>query len=92
MRRKYAGKPCCLAMTAAITIAPMAFGFQEVRVSAQAAIETAKQHSGGKVLSNEFDEMEDGTLVYRIKVLTQNGVVKTLFINAKDGSVIESPK
>jgi len=47
----------------------------------QAAAERAAEMTGGKVLSAEPDSV-DGKRVYRVKVLTPDGHVKTVVIEA----------
>lgn len=44
----------------------------------------ARQRSGGRVLSSDADE-EDGRPVYRVKVLTPEGRVRVLVIEANGG-------
>lgn len=41
----------------------------------------------GKILEIEL-EKEDGYIIYEIEILASNGVVKELYINAKNGKLI----
>ena len=48
----------------------------------------AQQHVPGDVLEVEL-EREDGVLIYEIKVLTGNGRVRELEIDARSGTVVK---
>lgn len=57
-------------------------------ISLKKALEVAQSSTPGKVLSNELTD-KDGTQVYRVKILTQQSVIKTLFIDATKGELIK---
>ncbi|ALQ52594.1 PepSY domain-containing protein [Nitrosomonas ureae] len=55
-------------------------------ISEQKAIIIAQQHFKGRVLAiNQIGH------TYRIKILSDQGAVQTILINARDGSVIVAP-
>jgi uncharacterized membrane protein YkoI len=69
-------------------------------ITIKSALETAQAHTPGKVVAQEMaDELvsEEGSLegsetlqpVYRIKILSQQGVMKTLLVHRQTGRVIE---
>ena len=67
-------------------------------VAINVALEAAHAHTPGKVVANEkADELvsmspeEPKTLqpVYRIKILSQQGVMKTVFVHRHTGQVLE---
>ncbi len=57
-------------------------------ISLKKALEVAQASTPGKVLSNELTD-KDGTPAYRVKILTQQSVIKTLFIDATKGELIK---
>lgn len=56
-------------------------------ISLDEAVRRAKQQHKGKVLSAETIRV-DGRKVYRIKILTKNGRVKRIKIDARTGQII----
>ncbi|MEH6448053.1 MAG: hypothetical protein V7765_05245 [Oleispira sp.] len=69
-------------------------------IAVNLALETAQVHTPGKVVAHEkADERvsDDGTAkssktlqpVYRIKILSQQGVMKTLLVHRQTGLVVE---
>ena len=56
-------------------------------ISMDEAVKRARQQHKGKVLSAETIRV-DGRKVYRIKILTKNGRVKRVKIDARTGQVI----
>ena len=56
-------------------------------VSRDEAATTAQQSSGGRVLAVEKTEL-DGRAVWRVKVLTPQGAVKLILIDAASGRQI----
>ncbi len=52
-------------------------------ITEQKAIAIAQQHFKGRVLAINHDDN-----IYRIKILSNQGTVHTILINATDGSVI----
>lgn len=65
----------------------------ENEVAINIALETAQAHTPGKVITHEKAHVmaTDNTQqpVYRIKILNDQGVMKTLLVNRKTGLVIE---
>ena len=56
-------------------------------VSRDDAASTAQQASGGRVLSVEKTE-RDGRAVWRVKVLTPQGAVKVILVDAASGRTL----
>ena len=56
-----------------------------VGITEQKAIAIAQQHFKGRVLAINHDDN-----IYRIKILSNQGTVHTILINATDGSVIST--
>ena len=56
-------------------------------VSRDDAASTAQQSSGGRVLSVEITE-RDGRPVWRVKVLTPQGAVKVILVDAASGRTL----
>ena len=54
------------------------------QVSRDAAAATARQASGGRVLSVDLSE-QDGRAVWRVKVLTPQGEVRVLLLDVATG-------
>ena len=54
-------------------------------ITKQKAIAIAQQHFKGRVLAINHDDN-----IYRIKILSNQGTVHTILINARDGSVIST--
>jgi len=66
----------------------------EVDVAINVVLETAKSHTPGKVVAYEKAEEylgEEGAEilqpVYRVKILSEQGVMKTLFVHRQTGQV-----
>ena len=57
-------------------------------ISLKKALEVAQSTTPGKVLSNELTD-KDGLQAYRVKILTDKSVIKTLFIDATKGELIK---
>mgnify|MGYP000496748877 CR=1 FL=1 len=57
-------------------------------ISLKKALEVAQSATPGKVLSNELTD-KGGVQAYRVKILTKQSVVKTLFIDASKGELIK---
>ena len=57
-------------------------------ISLKKALEVAQAAAPGKVLSNELTD-KDGAPAYRVKILTDKSVIKTLFIDATKGELIK---
>lgn len=57
-------------------------------ISLKKALEVAQDNTPGKVLSNELTD-KDGVQAYRVKILSQQSVIKTLFIDATKGELIK---
>ena len=55
-------------------------------MSLDRAVSVAKRSTGGRVLSAETSEQR-GRLVYRIKVLTPEGQVRYIYVDADSGEV-----
>lgn len=53
-------------------------------ISRDAAAATARQATGGRVLSVDRSE-QNGRTVWRVKVLTPQGIVKVLLLDAETG-------
>lgn len=71
-------------MTSLIT-QTMASSHSPVGITEQKAITVAQQHFKGRVLAiNHSDN------IYRIKILSDQGTVHTILINAIDGTVISA--
>ena len=83
--------PSTLLIAALLVMPPAGFALEaqplllaqadEEDAARQAAAERAAEMTGGKVLSAESDSV-DGKPVYRVKVLTPDGHVKTVVIEA----------
>ncbi len=71
-----------------ISLHAMAFGPQ-VNISPSEALTAAQKEVPGKLLSNEMAE-EGEELVYRIKILTAQGVVKTVNVRTRDGGIVKA--
>jgi uncharacterized membrane protein YkoI len=56
-------------------------------VSVKQAISTVKGHVAGKILSNDLAK-KGSVPAYRIKVLTDKGVVKIIFVDAETGKIL----
>ncbi|MBY0482930.1 PepSY domain-containing protein [Nitrosomonas sp.] len=54
-------------------------------ITEQKAIAIAQQHFKGRVLAINHDDN-----IYRIKILSNQGTIHTILINARDGSVIST--
>jgi uncharacterized membrane protein YkoI len=60
----------------------------EPAISSSDAALRAQQHAGGKVMNVRQFQNEDRTL-YGVKVLQENGRMKTINVDANDGSIVE---
>ncbi|MCE7914372.1 MAG: peptidase [Nitrosomonas sp. PRO4] len=54
-----------------------------VTITEQKAISIAQQHIKGRVLAINYDDN-----IFRIKILTQQGVIQIILINGLDGTVV----
>ena len=50
-------------------------------------LENVRKSYPGKILDVEL-EKKDKNIVYEIEILTENGIVKELYINARNGTLI----
>lgn len=57
-------------------------------IEVRTAIALATRHVAGEVLKVEL-EREDGRFVYEVKVLSEDGHVREVELDAQDGSLIE---
>mgnify|MGYP000116360268 CR=1 FL=1 len=57
-------------------------------ISLKKALEVAQNATPGKVLSNELTD-KGGVQAYRVKILTKQSVIKTVFIDASKGELIK---
>lgn len=57
-------------------------------VTGEQAADLARRATGGRVLSVKR-VVRDGRTLYRVKVLTQGGVVRSVFVDAQTGEVAE---
>lgn len=92
-----------LMATLSITFSAIAFSSESIidaDVTINLALEAAQAHTAGKVVAQEkADELvrEKGTAegseslqpVYRIKILSKQGIMKTLLVHRKTGLVLE---
>jgi len=72
--------------TAAVPDKPQ--GLSRSSISLRRALEIAIQQVPGEVLKVEL-EREEGRAVYEIKILAQNGRVRKVSLDARDGDVVE---
>lgn len=61
---------------------------EESTISPKQALDVVQADTAGKILSNELKDKQ-GTPAYRIKVLTDQGVVKILFVDANTGKILQ---
>ena len=61
-------------------------GASAVELSADQAAAIAQQATGGRVLSAQLMRRDD-VPVYRVKVLTPQGVVRVVFVDARTGAL-----
>ncbi|CUR47523.1 PepSY domain-containing protein [Alloalcanivorax xenomutans] len=59
-----------------------------IRPFEQILTEALRQYPGGQLLEAEL-EREDGHLIYEIELLTPDGVVRELELDARTGSVLK---
>lgn len=78
-------KPLLFSLTLALLTALAAPAWAEV--SRDAAAATARQATGGRVLSVDRSE-SNGRAVWRVKVLTSRGEVKVLLLDAQTGQAL----
>lgn len=78
-------KPLLFSLTLALLTALAAPAWAEV--SRDAAAATARQATGGRVLSVDRSE-QNGRTVWRVKVLTSRGEVKVLLLDAQTGQAL----
>lgn len=57
-------------------------------ITLKLALEAAQKDTPGKVLSNELVN-KDTVQVYRVKILTPKGVIKTVFVDANKGELVK---
>ena len=50
---------------------------------------TVERYPGARLLEVELEEKKHGTLIYEIELLTTQGVVRELKINARDGRILK---
>jgi uncharacterized membrane protein YkoI len=60
----------------------------EPAISSSDAALLAQQHAGGKVM-NVRQFQDDNKILYGVKVLQKNGRMKTINIDANNGSIVE---
>ncbi len=60
----------------------------EPAISLKQALEAAQKTTPGKVLSNEL-VTKDKTQAYKVKILTAQGVIKTVFVDATKGELVK---
>lgn len=61
-------------------------------IAVNVALKTAQAHTPGKIVAHEkADEQVGETIqpIYRVKILSKQGVMKTLFVHRQTGQVIE---
>ena len=78
-------KPLLLCLTLALLTALAAPAW--AAISRDAAAATARQATGGRVLSVDRSE-SNGRAVWRVKVLTAQGEVKVLLLDAQTGQAL----
>jgi len=61
---------------------------EELVISEKAAVEAAKATNTGRVLDIAFDEQRKPA-VYKVKMLSEDGVVRTVVIDAETGKSVE---
>jgi uncharacterized membrane protein YkoI len=66
---------------------PVIANEEKYPISTKQALKMASKHIEGKILSNET-EKKDRNTVYRIKILTNKGLVKIVFIDANTGDIL----
>jgi hypothetical protein len=69
----------------------LSLGSVMAEVSLNKAVEQAKKRTGGKVISAETHN-QDGRRVHNIRILTNDGKVRRLRINADDRSGNNGPR
>ena len=62
------------------------FAKKPVRISLRQAVGIAKNSVPGKVLSARQSRSDGGAVVYRVKILTPAGVVRTVLIDGRSGA------
>ena len=77
-------------MTVLLSLLLMAGGSSALAkdVTVQQALKTAQENTPGKVVAHEKAD-EKGEPVYRIKILSDKGVMKTLLVSISSGKVIK---
>mgnify|MGYP000154693336 FL=1 len=60
----------------------------EPAITLKQALITAQTSTPGKVLDNELVN-KNGSQVYRVKILTPKGVIKTVFVGATKGELVK---
>ena len=58
-------------------------------LSLEAILEHVRENHPGKVLEVEL-EREEGKIVYEIEILTNQGVVKEIYVDAKSGRILSA--
>lgn len=85
---------------AGLTLSPQAQGTQplrlaqseansEARISASQAAAIVQKHYGGKVLNIQAKQ-KSGHMIYRIKILQDNGRIRTVGVDARTGKLTNS--
>ena len=59
------------------------------KITLEQAAARVRNESGGKLLSAEEQQRDDGRVVYRIKVLTPGGIVRVIYIDPVSGARIQ---
>lgn len=83
---------CCLLLpAAALTLAPAANAHwtltQTASISSSQAAETVRARFGGRVLNVDRRERE-GRVVYRVKILQDDGRLRTVLVDASSGRIL----
>gem|GEM_PF-1189727 len=82
---------CLLLPAAALTLAPPAHAqwglTQAASISSSQAAEAVQSRFGGRVLNVDRRE-RDGRAIYRVKVLQDNGRIRTVLVDANSGRIL----
>ncbi|WP_341937653.1 PepSY domain-containing protein [Marinimicrobium sp. C2-29] len=68
---------------------PMVLAQSEERISASQAAAIVQKHYGGKVLKVQSTQ-KNGRLIYRVKILLDNGRVRNVGVDAQSGRLLRS--
>lgn len=69
--------------------APMVLAQSEERISASQAAAIVQEHYGGKVLKVQSTQ-KNGRVIYRVKILLDNGRVRNVGVDAQSGRLLRS--